>query len=167
MLSLKTAQERPTLKRFATEYTTIIQDIITSETTISQLSEESDDISQVLKQHNETLTSEFKSSSENFEIIFNDIIQRESTGSPLSLLISAVQGICWLRLISIILNPHPSKLTLVKSFAENSRIKAQQYLSQNIADVVSSIAKHHLLTRSWDSIPEKSLWEGMFLTNLV
>lgn len=81
MLSLKTAQERPTLKRFAKEYTAIIQDIIASETTISQLSEESDDISQVLKQHNETLTSEFKSSSENFDIIFNDIIQRESTGS--------------------------------------------------------------------------------------
>lgn len=81
ILSLKTAQERPFFKDFATQYSTIMGDIRTGEIRLSQLSESSqagvEDISTVLESHKDTFATEIESCSKAFENIFNDTIENE------------------------------------------------------------------------------------------
>jgi hypothetical protein len=84
ILSLKTAQERPSLKSFAKEYANIIQGITAGETIISRLaSEETEGISQVLRHQEEMLSTEFFLCSENFTTLLNDVTQTTS-GQELS-----------------------------------------------------------------------------------
>jgi len=78
ILSLKTSQERPLLKPFATQYSGIMREIHASELKLSQLSAlseaqpfGSDDISRSLTTHKETLAMEIKSCSQVFENILN------------------------------------------------------------------------------------------------
>ena len=79
ILSLKTAQERPSLEPFAKEYDNILQDISAGEIIISQLaSEESDDISQILRLQEEMLSTEFTLCSENFTTLLNNIVEMTS-----------------------------------------------------------------------------------------
>jgi hypothetical protein len=79
ILSLKMAQERPSLEPFAKEYANILQGINAGEIIISQLaSEESDDISQILRHQEEMLSTEFTLCSENFTILLNDVVEMTS-----------------------------------------------------------------------------------------
>ena len=91
ILSLKTAQERPLLKPFATQYSAVMGEIHAGEFTLSQLAPSSEtqrlaaqDISTVLTTHKEALVTEIKSCSEVFENILNETLgtesQDESTG---------------------------------------------------------------------------------------
>lgn len=84
ILSLKTALERPSLEPFAKEYANILQGINAGEIIISQLaSEESDDISQILRHQEEMLSTEFTLCSENFTTLLNDVVEMTS-GQELS-----------------------------------------------------------------------------------
>jgi hypothetical protein len=78
ILSLKTAQERPSLKGFATQYSDVMADIQKDEVRLSQLVESSqttkfgvDDISIALECHKETLAKEIEICSQGFEKILD------------------------------------------------------------------------------------------------
>ena len=80
ILSLKTAQERPSLKGFATQYSTIMGDIQKDELKLLQLAESSqatkfgvDDVSGVLETHKETLAKEIEGCSQGFEKILDHV----------------------------------------------------------------------------------------------
>jgi hypothetical protein len=92
ILSLKTAQERPSLKSFATQYSGVMGEIRAGEVRLSQLRESSqsqifevDDIITMLESHKEALVREIKSCSQGFENILNETVGSEmaddSTGS--------------------------------------------------------------------------------------
>jgi len=176
ILALKTSQERPLYRAFATLYATLMRDIYAGEVRLSQLSESSQgekftgtDISTILTTHKDVLSTEFESFSRCFEVILNETIAKDPDDdlkcSPSdSLLIVAAKVICWLRLISIILNPPASadKLDLDTSFAANARTIAQEHLSKSIASKVASLAKQLLSLRQWtEKVPEQNLWEGI------
>jgi hypothetical protein len=175
VLSLKTAQERPLLKEFANEYATIMRDIHADEVRLTKLGESlqrqqfgGDDVSKVLVTQKEVLAKEIELSSRVFEDILNDIIGIEQGDSICELpkgfmLILDARVVCWLRMLSIILNPPSAikKLEFFDSFAKKGRLKAQDFISQYIASKTASLAKQLLSSRSWaGNIPEQSLWEG-------
>ena len=182
ILSLKTAQERPLLKPFATQYSAVMGEIYAGEVILSQLEVASErqqlaaqDISTVLTTHKQTLAEEIKSCSEVFENILNEILGTESQDESTGLiaervkLIIAAQVVCWFRLISIIRNPPSSidKAYLVDSFAAEAQTKAQNYMSRDIATKIASLAKQLLSSRSWTgNVPEQSLWEGLSTAKL-
>lgn len=177
ILSLKTAQEKPSLKSFATQYSEVMGEIRAGEGKLSQLAESSqsqifgvNDITTVLESHKEALAREITSCSQGFENILNETVGTEmvdlgtGSNSESRTLILVARIVCWLRLVSIILNPPPSaeKLELVHSFAESARTKAQNYISEHIASLTGSLAKRLLSSRRWtDKVPEQSLWEGI------
>lgn len=81
VLSLKTAQERPLLKEFASDYMTIMRDVHADEVRITKLEESSkkqrfggDDVSTVLVTQKEVLAKEIELCSQVFEDILNDTI---------------------------------------------------------------------------------------------
>jgi hypothetical protein len=176
ILTLKTAQERPLLKPFATQYSEVMGEIRAGEFILSQLAASSEtqrlaaqDISTVLTIHKEALKVEIKLFSEVFGNILNETLgigsQDESTGLtagrvPLTIVARVV---CWLRLISIVQNPPSStdKVYLIDSFAAESQSHAQKYISNYIATKTATLAKQLLSSRSWTgNVPEQNLWEG-------
>jgi len=85
MLSLKTAQERPSYKDFADQYTRQMQTISDNQVRLSQISESSqrdkfveDDISTVLTAHKNALSTEFHSFSSAFEDLLADAMAKDS-----------------------------------------------------------------------------------------
>jgi hypothetical protein len=174
VLSLKAAQERPLLKEFANEYVVTMRDIHADEVRLTKLRESSqnrqfggEDVSTVLVTQAEVLAKEIELCSRVFEDILNDAIgigQDDICELPkVFMLILAARIVCWLRLLSIILNPPTTTdmLELFNSFARKARANAQDFIAQHIASKTASLAKQLLSSRSWiGKIPEQSLWEG-------
>ena len=182
ILSLKTAQERPLLKPFATQYSAVMGEIRAGEFLLAQLAASSEtqrpaaqDISTVLTIHKEALTVEIKLCSEVFGNILNETLETDSQDESTGLtagrvtLIIVARVVCWLRLISILQNPPSStdKVYLIDSFAAEARNDAQNYISNYIATNTASLAKQRLSSRSWTgNVPEQSLWEGLPIEKL-
>ena len=79
------------------------------------------------------------------------------------LMVLAARAVCWLRLVSVIMNPSPSsdRPRLVNSFSERGRQAAQMIVSKNISASVGALTTRLLSSRTWSGdIPEKTLWEG-------
>jgi hypothetical protein len=177
ILALKTSQERSSLKAFAIQYSDLIRGIHAGELRLSQLSDSSqgekvtgDDISTILTAHKDVLSTEFGCCSQVFEDILNDIISSETdddikcTSPCLGYLTIDAQVVCWLRLISIILNPPPSteKFGIISSFAGKALMTAHGFLSKSVASKTASLVNQLLSTRQWTKeIPEQNLWEGI------
>ena len=90
-------------------------------------------------------------------------MQRVHLWYQIYLLKIVAQIVCWLRLVSVILNPPQStnKLSFVESFAKDARLKANDYLSKAIASKTGSLTKQLLSSRPWkENLPERHLWEG-------
>src|SRR5271154_366818 len=84
ILALKTSQERPSYRTFASLYAILMRDIYAGEVRLSQLSDSSQrenfaatDISTVLTTHKDVLSAEFESFSRSFEGILNETVAND------------------------------------------------------------------------------------------
>ena len=179
ILSLKTSQERPMYREFATRYTNVMRDILAGEVRLLELSASSkeerlagDHISTALMAHKDVLSTELGKCSITFGEMLKDLIANDSDDDltcslTLAPLLSVdAKVVCWLRLVSIILN-HPrsaEKFNPVSSFGGNAQTNAEAYLSERIAAKVASLGRQLVSSRQWtEKLPERNLWEGTLI----